>query len=380
MLRVFGNHKGVKMPHYIHQGVVRPNGYVAPSQSVTDPTVLRLRPADDALRLASQEVGNFEWWYFDIIDARKGYVVKLVAHLGTNPLRTKCYPTVAVAAMTPNCTTVLMQPFLPEDFQASRVTCDVQIKDAFHTWVECAGETQTYHLTVSLPTFKVNLKFRSLLEGWRPLAEGVPMQKGHKKAVFSWVVPLPRAEVVGMFTMDGVDYAFEEALGYHDHNYWQVDTRAKLFIDDVVSHWYWGRFLGREYTIVFMDTCFRTHRLRSCLLAKDGAILHSSNNVVHVWTEHAQADEAMHTTYPARIRIALTEEQCALDMTMTLQAKAVIDRRDLLEGVSPLMKWFIRRLIATPAYHGVLADATVRIAGEEIHGEALYESMCFRST
>jgi hypothetical protein len=78
--------------------------------------------------------------------------------------------------------------------------------------------------------------------------------------------------------------------------------------------------------------------------------------------------------------VALAEEQSALDMTMILHAKAVIDRRDLLEGVSPLLKWCIRRLISKPSYHGILADATIRIAGEEIHGEALYESMCFRST
>jgi hypothetical protein len=27
---------------------------------------------DDALRLTALEIGNVEWWYFDLIDARHG--------------------------------------------------------------------------------------------------------------------------------------------------------------------------------------------------------------------------------------------------------------------------------------------------------------------
>lgn len=63
---------------------------------------------------------------------------------------------------------------------------------------------------------------------------------------------------------------------------------------------------------------------------------------------------------------------------MELMAQAVIDSRDLLEGVSPLLKWLIRQFISQPSYHGILADATLCMTGEEIHGQALYESMYFR--
>jgi hypothetical protein len=267
-------------------------------------------------------------------------------------------------------------PFAVEDFQAAREHCDVKIQDAFHAWVQPASEAPTYHLVVHLPDFSATLQFRGQLPGWKPLRDAVPMQQGRKHAAFSWVVPLPRAEVVGTFSMAGVSYELTEALGYHDHNVWQVGPHAKLFIDNVISQWQWGRFLGSECTVVFMETCFRTHSLRSCLLATDRTMLHSSNNLVEVVTEHVTQDDVLRVPYPTRMTVALPEEPYALQMV--LQAKEVIDRRDLLAGLPSLLQWCVKRLCSRPAYHGILADTTVRLAGAERHGDALYESMYFR--
>jgi hypothetical protein len=368
--------EGVKMPSALHRGVVQPNGRVDPCQAITDPAGLTVRLADDALRLTSLEIGNFEWWYFDVIDARNGYVLKLIAHLGTNPLRTTFSPTVAVAAWTPRGRKVARQTFDLNDFQASRESCNVTIKDAWHVSTDPGPSALTYHLTVNLPAFRATLRFRSHLAGWKPLGDVVPMQQGSKRATFLWVVPMPRAEVEGTFSLDGVDYKLDEALGYHDHNAWQVAPRAKLFLDKVIAYWYWGRFLGREATIVFMETGFRTHCLRSCLLALGSTVVHSSNNLVEVTPEEVTHDAPMRVTYPTRMTVTLAEASCPLQMV--LKAKAVLDRRDLLEGMQPLLKWCIRGLISQPTYHGILADATVRLYGEEIHGAALYESMCLR--
>jgi hypothetical protein len=202
------------------------------------------------------------------------------------------------------------------------------------------------------------------------------MQQGSKQAAFVWVVPLPRAAVAGVFSLVGVDYEVEEGLGYHDHNAWQVDPKAKLFLDRVISQWYWGRFLGSEATMIFMDTCFRTHNLQTCLLAIGNTVVHSSNNLVEVTPEAFTHDAALHTTYPTRMTVALPDAVCPL--RMVLKAQAVLDRRDLLEGLHPILKWCIRGLISQPSYHGLLADATGHLGGEEIHGKALYEAMYVR--
>ena len=341
-----------------------------------DAAILQVQPADDGLQLSSFEIGNFEWWYFDVIDARQGYVLKLVAHLGTDPLRRIFYPLIAVSALTPNGSNVMIQPFALDEFEASRTACDVWIKDAFHAWEERAGDQSIYHVAIRLPSFSAALAFQRYGAGWKPLGDAIPMQQGNKKAVFSWVIPAPAAKVVGTFCSDGVDYELETALGYHDHNVWQVDAQAKLFMDQAISHWRWGRFLNHEITVVFMDTHFNTHSLQSCLLARNGTILHSSNNRVEVVTAKEQWDPVIRSTYPSQMRISLPADRFALRMELT--ERTVIDSRDLLEGVSPLLKWLIRHLISKPSYHGVLADATVSIGGENIHGEALYESMYFR--
>jgi hypothetical protein len=361
---------------YRHQGVVTTNGRMDLAQEITDATALQVQPADDGLQLSSFEAGNFEWWYFDVIDVRKGYVLKLVAHLGTDPLRKTFYPSVAVSALTPNGPKVMIQPFALDEFEASQTACDVWIKDAFHAWEVLSGDHHTYHVAIRLPSFSTVLEFQCHGAGWKPLGDAIPMQQGGRKAAFSWIIPVPTAKVVGTFCSDGVDYELETALGYHDHNVWRVDSQAKLFMDQVISHWHWGRFLNRETTVVFMDTHFDTHSLQSCLLAQNGTILHSSNNRVEVATAKEQWDPVMRTTYPSQLRMALPADRCALRMELT--ERSVIDSRDLLEGVSPLLKWLIRHLHSQPSYHGVLADATVSIGSENIHGEALYEAMYFR--
>ena len=364
------------MPNFRHQGVVTTNGHVDTAHEITDAATLQVQPADDAFRLPSLDIGHFEWWYFDVTDARNNYVLKLVAHLGTDPLRTRCYPSVSVSVYTPDGTQSIIMPFAKEDFEASREACDVRIKDAFHTWVVYADNHQTYHVSVRLPSFSADLQFQGRLGGWKPLGDHVPMQQRGKAALFDWVIPLPRAEVVGMFCSQGVTYQLEEALGYHDHNLWQVDSQAKLFLDQSISHWHWGRFLGNDITVVFMDTCFRTHHLRSCLIARNGSMCHSSNNHIEVVADQEAQATAIRATYPTHIEITLPEAPCTFQMSLT--QRAVIDSRDLLDGVSPLLKWLIRQMIAQPSYHGILADAAVCLGGTTLYGKALYESIYFR--
>jgi hypothetical protein len=366
------------MHSYTHHGVVKLNGLVDTSQSISDASRLAVRPADDALQLTSLEVGNFEWWYFDVIDARKGYVLKLAAHLGTDPLRRQCYPTVAVVARTPHGKKTVRQSFAVTDLQAAREYCDVKINDALHIWVTPAIDAQIYHLTVRLPGCSATLRFRGQMAGWKPLSDAVPMQHGSKQATFSWVVPLPRAAVEGAFAIDGVSYTLEEALGYHDHNTWQVAPHAKLFMDDVIAHWQWGRFLASDSTVVFMNTCLKTHSIQSCLFARDTSILHSSNNLLKVVTEAVTQDKVLHAPYPTHITVGLSTDTGPWQMV--LYAKDVLDRRDLLEGVYPPLQWLIKRLISHPTYHSMLADVTLRIADIERHGDGLYESLCLRST
>lgn len=366
-----------KLKGYIHKGTVKTNGFVDPSQSITDTSKLRVLPSDDGFQLTDSEKGNFEWWYFDVIDSNTGCILKLVAHLGTDPLRRRFFPQVAISIRTPTKIQSFIRPYSLRDFSASSDFCDVRMKDEFHAFVESPGKDNLYHLTVNINGFSANLTFIPEIEGWKPLGDKVNINIGRKKGAFSWIIPVPRAKVVGEFSLGKEKYELKEAFGYHDHNYWKVDVRKKLFMDDVISKWYWGRFLSKDYTIIFMDTYVMGHPIKSLMIAKQDKIIHSSNNLIEVFADEMKKDDQIKTLYPSRITIKSVEENNPFQMI--LKSKEIIEKRDLLQGVNPFIKWLIKLLVAKPAYYGILAESSINIADEEIRGMALYEVMSFRS-
>ena len=362
---------------YVHHGVIKTNGFVDNTQSITDSSELTVLPSDDRFHLDNTEVGNFEWWYFDILDLHSEVVLKIVAHLGTDPLRKTFFPQLAISIKTPDTTHALIKRYSLTDFHASRSTCDVRFKHEFHAIHESADEDDLYHLSVNVEGFEAQFTFISEIEGWKPLGNEVSMVKGRKKAAFSWVIPVPKARVVGGFDFNRERYSFDGAFGYHDHNYWKVERHDKLFVDDVLSKWYWGRILADDYTIVFMDTHFRQHSVSSFMSAEADKIMESSNNLIEVFPREFQKDEEINTSYPSEIAIRSIERNTPLQLI--LKKKELMDRKDLLEGVNPVIKWLIKHLVSRPSYYGILAESAVSIAGEEMEGLAIYEFMSFRN-
>jgi hypothetical protein len=367
----------MSMKSYIHRGVVEKNGCVDHSQSIADASKLEVLPSDDGFRLRSSEVGNFEWWYFDIIDAKNDYTLKIVGHLGTNPLKTRFFPTLAITVKTPMINKWWLTDYSLDNFRACRDYCDVKIGDDFHAFVDPSDDYSSYRVLVTTKEFSASLTFVSEVEGWKPLGDEVKIEKNKKQGDFTWIIPVPRARVSGEFACFGETYTINDALGYHDHNYWQVGNN-KLFMDDVISHWYWGRFLHNDYTIIFMDTFFKAYDIRSCMIARGSNIVYSSNNLVEVSVNQFSEDCEIQSIYPSIISVKSIEEENSFEMI--IQEKQIIDKRDLLADVNPILRRIIKLLLSKPSYHGILANATVNMPNEEVVGLALYESMCFRST
>jgi hypothetical protein len=362
---------------YIHKGMVKTNAFVDLSEVITDPSSLEVSSRDDSLRISYPERGNFEWWYFDIIDSNTGCVLKLVVHLGTDPLRKRFFPQIAISVSTPTERQSFIRSHSLSDFSASRDLCDVRIRNQFHAFVESSSQGNRYRLAVNMNEFSGDVTFIPEIEGWKPLGDMVNVTKGRKKGAFSWVIPVPKAKVVGEFSLGAKKYALKEAIGYHDHNYWRVDVTKKLFMDDAISKWYWGRFLSDDYAIIFMETYVMGHPIKSLMIARQDKIIFSSNNLINVFPNEFKRDEEIKTLYPSKITIQSVEE--GNPFQMTLQSREILDKRDLLEGVNPFIRWLIKRLISRPAYYGILADATIKMADEEVKGRAIYELMSFRS-
>jgi len=362
---------------YIHKGVIEGDGIVDTTQSITDTSRLKVLPSDDGFHLNNAEAGNFEWWYFDIIDFHNNVILKVVAHLGTDPLRRAFYPQLALSIKTGGTRHALTRRYSLSDFHASRGICDVRFKDEFHVMYEPSNGDILYRLSVNTDEFKAKFSFRSEIEGWKPLGDEVTIAKAGKQAAFSWIIPVPKARVAGAFDFNSETYELDRALGYHDHNYWKVGEGNKLFVDDVLSRWYWGRAFADDYTIVFMDTCFKQRSVRSFMLAKADRITQSSNNLIEVFPSRFRRDEVIKTRYPSEITIRSIEEHNPFQII--LKAKGLIDRRDLLEGVNPVITWLIKYLVSRPAYYGIWADSSLNIAGEEIKGIGIYECMVFKN-
>ena len=225
--------------------------------------------------------------------------------------------------------------------------------------------------------FTANLDFERCLEGCKPIGAEVKAEKGAKKGSFFWAIPLPKAKITGEFSIGTKKYAIREGLGYHDHNYWKVDCEHKLFMDDVISKWYWGRCFAEDYTIIFMDTYCQDEQIKSLFVAKGNSIIHCSNNSIELSVSNSRKDEQLNTSYPAKIRIeSIVENE---PFRMILRSKELTDKRDLLDDINPVVRWLIRFFVSKPAYFGLLADGTMKLANNEIKGTALYEMMYFRN-
>jgi hypothetical protein len=336
----------------------------------------KLSPSDDGFHVTTREIGDFEWWYFDVYDQDTDCSLKIVAHLGTDPLRRRFYPQLAVSVRSPSVKRTLIRTYALEDFTGSTDFCDVRLKTEFRAYGGSPNEANVYHISVNADKFRANLNFDRQIEGCKPLGAEVEAEKGSKKGVFFWAIPLPKAKVVGEFSLSGKKYTIKEGLGYHDHNYWKVDRECKLFMDDIISKWYWGRSYAEGYTVIFMDVYFRQHQIKSLVIADETNIIHCSLNTTDVVPQDFRLDADLKSQYPTRITVKSLDHNNLFQMT--LKAKEIVDKRDLLEGVNPVVKWLIKLLVSRPAYFGILAESVVELDNDEIKGTALYEIMSFR--
>ncbi|MFC1585931.1 hypothetical protein ACFL5V_10325 [Fibrobacterota bacterium] len=362
---------------YVHKGIAGVGGHVDGSQSLCDPDRLQVYPRDDGWHLEKPAIGDFQWWYFDIMDAKTGCVLKIVLHVGTDPMKRRVFPQLALSVKVGGSSQAITREYRMEDLKASPDRCDVALRDEIRIIAEHSAEYPVYSLSIDIPEFKAGLTFTGETQGWKPLGDKVPVQKGTKRGEFFWAVAAPKASVHGEFVFRGKRHKLENALGYHDQNYWKAGPGKKLFMDDMIPRWYWGKCYAGEYTVIFMEIRFKTHALKSLMVAEGGQIVHSSNNAADIRAEEMKDDAQLKTSYPGRLRVSSTDH--GFPFQALLESVEVVDRRDLLTGVPGLLKWLIKLLVSKPSYHGMLAEATVKIGDQEIKGSGIYEVMVFRS-
>ena len=361
---------------YIHRGKILDNGAVDTGSVITDPGELKFRPEDDGRQITDYVRGDFEWWYFDIWDLASGCFIKLVVHIGTNPLRTRIISQAAASLSTPEKSKSYFYPFSMNEMKADTIQCDISVGDKIS--IRRGISEQEYLINADIHGFKCNFRFTGEIEGWKPFGRKIQYASEGKRGDFSWVVPVPRARVEGYFMSENKEYKLIDAVGYHDHNYIRVDRDHPLYLDALANKWYWGKCYTERYTVLFADVHSRSNRILTLMVADNGKIIHSSNNLIDLSVIKTGYDGILRMNYPASIRIKSLDEK--FPFLAEIEFNRMLDRRDLLEGITPVMKFMIKLLIARPVYHGILAKTVLEINNERLQGSGNFESMVFRGT
>ncbi|MBN1388738.1 MAG: hypothetical protein JW965_09845 [Bacteroidales bacterium] len=366
---------------YRHTGKVLVNGAIDMDQVIENDDELRVQAKDDGRQIKDYKKGDFEWWYFDVYDEKTGCFLKIVLHIGTDPLRTRVFPQLAISVNMPQESNrgarpgiSVSYPFSFDQIESDIGQCNISVENTIKI-VADPGYHPQYFIKVDIPEFRCGLKFESEIEGWKPLGEKIECQTGMKKGNFSWVIPVPRARVDGYFNYDNKQYELTGAIGYHDHNYIRVDRKNPLYLDNLVKKWYWGKCYAGNYTVIFMDTMFRTNSILSLMVAEKGKIIYSSNNLIDCMVSSYGYDAILKTPYPESLFIKSVDSR--FPFSAELEFDKILDSKDLLEGVGPVLKFLIKKLVAKPVYHGILARCRVEIENTTLEGTGNFESMIF---
>ena len=346
---------------------------VIPSEQPETSTSLLL--ANDGYLLDSERVGNFEWWYFDCIDIKNNTLLKIVVHLGTDPLRKRFFPTLAISIKTPEATRAIEFKYDLKDFHAEKNWCDVQLKQDCHIYSDVAN-SGFYHIDINISEFRASLIFKQTVPVWVPPTYKMKAIKGHRHSELFWNVLQPRSIVDGSFEYNNISYTLHDAIGYHDHNYWQLNSKQGLFIDEVITRWYWGKCVAGPYTVIFSETWMSGVRVKSIMVSEHDKIVYGTDKNLTITVNKELLHAPLKSKYPSQITIQNDNKDFPFELV--INCEELIESKDLLKGVNPLIAWLVKSLIARPAYYGIYSTAILETPNQKLQGFGNFELMLFR--
>jgi hypothetical protein len=334
-----------------------------------------LLPAKDGYLLDSDRVGNFEWWYFDCIDIQNNCMLKIVVHLGTDPLRKRFFPTLALSIRTPEATRAIEIRYRIKDFHGDKNRCDLRLRKDCHIYWD-NDPPGYYHINIDISEFRASLRFKQAVPVWVPPAHRIKAYKGNRYSEFFWNVLQPKSIVDGSFEFNNTSYSIIDAIGYHDHNYWQLNSTKGLFLEEVVTKWYWGKCVAGPYTVIFMETSMYKEKVKSIMISEHDKIVYSTEKNFSFTVHDEILFAPLRSKYPSHISIQISNDYFPLELEMS--SKGVIESKDLLKDVNPLIAWLVKRLVARPAYYGINSTAIIETPNQKYAGFGNYELMLLR--
>jgi hypothetical protein len=328
---------------------------------------------EDGLR-TEPGAGNFEWWYFDsqFDDGSTAVVVFFTKAILDRQSRLN--PGVTLTITRPDGQKQsATSPVLPADFSASKESCYIR---AGQSWVR--GDLCHYELHAKVGDLSAQLNFNGLVPAWRPGA-GKNYYNEELTRYFAWFPAIPYGEVEGHLIYDGKLHTVKGAC-YHDHNWGNVG------LNEVFSHWYWGRAHLGEYTLIFAEMtatkAYGAQKIPVFMLAKGSQVWSGDGGPLSLEELDFIADSGGRS-YPEGLNLTWANE--SLRVRLNLREPKLIDSFSLLDSL-PAWQRLIGQILANPYYFRFKAKLDLHIeqrAGSSgdrdavhptrIEGQALYE-------
>lgn len=288
----------------------------------------------------------YEWWYFDG-HFDNGYTCAVGYHFPLGHAKPRV-PALYICIFTPEGEDIsVLKAVDAVKCTASSEKCDVRLGNHF-----AIQEGDTYHISAMSKRAGADLVFRRKLPGWKPLGKDYYYDNGTEK--HGWLVPLPRAEVEGTIYIQGEAIAVK-GLGYHDHNWGNVDMH------DSLQRWFWGRFHHPDYTMIYYyhypARQGEADESRFYLAKGDKPILTPSKFSIKSTGE--LHDEVYHKSMPRDIEIAAGEND--VQFKCNIYGKGLSTRSEMLYGAPwPQYYW---RLVAEYTAEVTVGGKTDKIKG-----------------
>lgn len=313
--------------------------------------------------------GTFEWWYFDahFDDGSTAVIV-----FSTRPLLERKGP------LKPNVSLTITDPqgvkqarfpvYPPNEFNASHERPEVHIGPH---WLR--GDLHRYEVHVDLGDLAADLIFTGIVPPWRPGAGKVYF--GDLEHYFAWLPSIPYGTVSGTLRYNGQTVNVS-GTGYHDHNW------GNISLNEVWTHWYWGRAHLGEYTLIFVEQVatptYGRAKLPVFMLAKGREILIGDGFPLSM-TADDFVTHADGRRYPLKVDFHWEKE--AESVHLALRNPQLIEAISLLLYFRPWQQRLFR-LFSNPYYFRFQADLTLTLnltdLQDQEQGKALYELMLLR--
>lgn len=330
----------------------------------------QVAPWEDGLR-TNTGPGCFEWWYNDCHFDDGSTAVVVFATKSILDRNKPLMPSMAVTYTAPGGQEVKSYTLYPaQQFSASREGCDVRIGPC-----SLRGDLQRYHLHAETPAGAVlDLALTGIVPAWRPGA-GMNFYDEALTRYFGWLPAIPHGTVEGTLTIEGRTRAVKGTC-YHDHNW------GNIGLNQVMSHWYWGRARLGEFTTIFVEMnalpVYGRQKIPIFMLAHGSRILTGDGAPLTLRCADL-TDHPSGRSYPRALDFAW--QQGERSVQLSLRQPRLIEASSLL-GLLPRWQQGFVRLFANPYYFRFNAEMELRVNFPDIkaveRGTALYEMMLLR--